>query len=69
MDQALLRKEMRKMADNVRDLVCGMELDKDLANSILEYYDKIYYFCSLVCKDKFGREPEKHVAHEERKWQ
>ncbi len=69
MDQTLLRKEMRKMAENVRDLVCGMELDEDSANCILEYYDKIYYFCSLVCKDKFGREPEKHVTHEERKWQ
>ncbi len=69
MDQTLLRKEMKKMAENVRDLVCGMELDKDSANSILEYYGKIYYFCSLVCKDKFGREPEKHVTHEERKWQ
>jgi Cu+-exporting ATPase len=60
---------MRKMVEKVRDLVCGMELDKDSVNSILEYYDKIYYFCSLVCKDKFGREPEKYVTHEERKWQ
>jgi Cu+-exporting ATPase len=60
---------MRKMAEKARDLVCGMQLEKDSANSILEYYDKIYYFCSLVCKDKFGREPEKHVTHEERKWQ
>ncbi len=69
MDQTLLRKEMRKMAENVKDLVCGMELDKDPANSILEYYDKTYYFCSLVCKDKFGREPEKYVNNEEIKWQ
>ena len=69
MDQALLRKEMRKMAGKTRDLVCGMELDEDPANSILEYYDKIYYFCSLVCNEKFGRKPEKYVTHEERKWQ
>ncbi len=57
------------MAENERDLVCGMELDKDPANSMLEYYNKIYYFCSLVCKDKFGREPEKYVTHKGRKWQ
>jgi len=57
------------MTENERDLVCGRELDKDPANSILEYYDKIYYFCSLVCKDKFGREPEKYVNNEEIKWQ
>ena len=54
------------MAEKVRDLVCGMELDKDSASNILEYYDKIYYFCSLGCKEKFAREPEKYVTHEER---
>jgi YHS domain-containing protein len=60
---------MRKMEENVRDLVCGMELNKNSASSILEYYDKVYYFCSLVCNEKFGREPEKYATHEERKWQ
>jgi len=54
------------MAEKVRDLVCGMEFDKDSASCKLDYYDKIYYFCSLACKEKFGREPEKYVTHEER---
>lgn len=54
------------MAEKVRDLVCGMEFDGDSASSILAYYDKIYYFCSLGCKEKFGREPEKYVNNAER---
>jgi len=54
------------MAEKVRDLVCGMEFDEDTSSGILEYYDKIYYFCSLVCKEKFGREPEKYVNNRER---
>ena len=54
------------MAEKVSDLVCGMEFDGDSASGILEYYDKIYYFCSLRCKDKFGREPEKYVNNAER---
>ncbi len=54
------------MAEKVRDLVCGMEFGEDSASSILEYYDKIYYFCSMECNEKFGREPEKYVNSRER---
>jgi YHS domain-containing protein len=61
-----LKKEVRKMAEKVRDLVCGMEFDQDSASYKIEYYDKVYYFCSLVCKEKFGREPEKYVNNTER---
>jgi YHS domain-containing protein len=53
------------MAEKVRDLVCGMEFDEDSARGILEYYDKIYYFCSSFCKEKFGREPKKYVNNAE----
>jgi len=58
---------MRKMAEKVRDLVCGTEFDKDSASCILEYYDKIYYFCGWRCNEKFGREPEKYVNNRERR--
>ena len=68
MDQTLLKKEMIKMEEKARDLVCGMELNKNSANSMLEYYDKVYYFCSLVCNEKFGREPKKYATRKERKW-
>lgn len=54
------------MAEKVRDLVCWMEFDKDSASCKIEYYDKIYYFCSSFCKEKFGREPEKYANNAER---
>ncbi len=54
------------MAEKVRDLICGMEFDEDTASGSLEYYGKIYYFCSFGCKEKFAREHKKYVAHEER---
>lgn len=54
------------MAKKVRDLVCGVEFDEDSASSILEYFDRIYYFCSWRCNEKFGREPEKYVNNRER---
>jgi YHS domain-containing protein len=57
---------VEKMAERVKDLACGMEFDEDTASGSLEYYDKIYYFCSVKCKEKFAREPDKYTAHEER---
>jgi YHS domain-containing protein len=57
---------MKKMAKKVRDLVCGMEFDENSANSKVEYYDKIYYFCCWKCNEEFGRKPEKYVNNQER---
>lgn len=54
------------MAERVKDLVCGMEFDKDTASGTFEYKDKTYYFCSLGCRDEFARESDKYVAHEEK---
>jgi YHS domain-containing protein len=67
--RAKLRKEVRMMAKKVKDFVCGMEFDDDTANGILEYNGKIYYFCSLGCKEKFAREAEKYAAYEEKEGQ
>ncbi len=57
------------MAKKVKDLVCGMEFDDDTASGIFEYNGKIYYFCSVGCKEEFAREPDKHAAHEEKEGQ
>lgn len=54
------------MAEKVKDLVCGMEFDRESASGNLEYEGKIYYFCSLGCRDKFAYKPEKYVAHEKK---
>jgi len=54
------------MAEKVKDLVCGMEFDKDTTSGTFEYKGKTYYFCSLGCKKKLAKEPEKYVAHEKK---
>lgn len=53
------------MTEKVKDLVCGMEFDKNSASASFEYKSKHYFFCSLGCKDKFAKEPEKYVVHDE----
>ncbi len=54
------------MPKKVRDLVCGVEFDENSASSTLEYFDKVYYFCSWRCNEKFGRKPEKYVNNRQR---
>ncbi len=55
----------REMSEKVKDLVCGMEIDKDTAAATYEHKGKTYYFCNLGCRDKFAQDPEKYVAREE----
>lgn len=54
------------MAEKVKDLVCGMEFDKDTASGTFEYKRKTYYFCSLGCREKFAKEPGKYIAYEKK---
>ena len=54
------------MTEKIRDLVCGMEVDKDLANASSDYKGKHYFFCSLECKDKFTKEPERYISHQKK---
>ncbi len=51
------------MAERVKDLVCGMEFDKETASGTFEYKGKTYYFCSQGCREKFAEDPEKYIAH------
>lgn len=44
----------------VKDLVCGMEIDKSQALTA-DYEDKTYYFCAQHCKDSFLKEPAKYI--------
>ncbi len=55
------------MAEKIRDLVCGMEFDEDTASGEFEHKGKIYYFCSLGCKDKFMKDANKYVEGEEKR--
>lgn len=44
-----------------RDLVCGMDIEKEQAAGVSSYNGKDYYFCSKQCKEKFDQAPEKYV--------
>lgn len=45
----------------VEDPVCHMKLDKSNVKFKSEYKGKTYYFCSLSCKKKFDKNPEKYL--------
>jgi len=51
------------MKEKVKDLICGMEFDKDSASASFDYKGQTYYFCSLGCRDKFVKEPDKNIAN------
>jgi Cu+-exporting ATPase len=53
------------MADTVKDLVCGMDIDPATAAGTSEYNGETYYFCSLGCKRSFDKEPEKYIGQGE----
>jgi YHS domain-containing protein len=46
------------MTDNVEiDPVCGMEVDPANPVGHSEFEDRVYYFCSRECKEKFELGP------------
>ncbi len=44
------------MADLVKDVVCGMEIDPKEAAAKSEYQGVTYYFCSRGCRAEFEAE-------------
>jgi YHS domain-containing protein len=47
-----------------RDPVCGMNIDEDRARAegnVREYRGKTYFFCTPVCRDDFGKQPERYL--------
>lgn len=49
----------------VKDPVCGMTVNPQHAAASIQYKGHTYYFCSLLCKSLFEREPEKYLKSEE----
>ena len=45
----------------VKDPVCGMTVSEDTAKAKLVFQGQTYYFCSMLCKQLFEREPQKYV--------
>lgn len=51
------------MGEIGRDPVCGMLVDSGKAADSLEFKGKVYQFCSSVCAEKFGQDPEKYAGN------
>ena len=51
------------MAELVKDVVCGMEIDPDTAAGKSDYQGTTYYFCAVGCKQDFDADPEKYLAN------
>ncbi len=49
------------------DPVCGMEIDEQQPGGTYEYEERIYYFCSLECNDKFAQDPSGYTGLEDGK--
>ncbi len=45
----------------VKDLVCGMEVDPEMAPAKTEYEGQTYYFCAPGCKGAFEEQPKKYL--------
>jgi len=46
----------------VKDVVCGMEIDPNTADSQMEHQGETYHFCSSACHAKFMAEPQKYTG-------
>lgn len=50
------------MAELVKDLVCGMEIDPETAAGKSEYEGATYHFCATGCKIDFDADPKKYLS-------
>ncbi len=57
-----IRADEKKAAEKTtaKDLVCGMDVDKDKALKG-DHDGKAYYFCSKHCEEAFKKDPSKYL--------
>ncbi|HEY5912278.1 MAG TPA: efflux RND transporter periplasmic adaptor subunit [Verrucomicrobiae bacterium] len=52
-----------KTGSKAKDPVCAMNVDSgDAAGGCREYRGTTYYFCSVVCREKFSQQPELYLT-------
>ena len=56
------RKEVKPVAEKVKDPVCGMEIEPKQAAAKTQYQGKTYYFCSPGCKVAFEKNPTQYAG-------
>ncbi|MGL4287299.1 MAG: heavy metal translocating P-type ATPase [Phreatobacter sp.] len=52
----------RAAGHNVKDPVCGMDVDPHTDKHRTEYGGRTYYFCSPACETKFEADPRRYLA-------
>ena len=57
------------MAELVKDLVCGMEIDPETAAGKSEYQGTTYYFCAVGCKTDFDADPQQFLGGGKKWWE
>ncbi|MBS1214039.1 MAG: efflux transporter, family, subunit, partial [Proteobacteria bacterium] len=62
-EKYLPKKSPAAKAEKAKDLVCGMDVDPNMAGVLkTEYKGKTYYFCSDTCKKSFDENPGQYVG-------
>src|SRR5215470_6027697 len=56
------RAESDSARTNVVDPVCGMRVDWEKTGHRQSYQDRIYYFCSAGCREKFAADPVTYLG-------
>jgi len=51
----------------VKDLVCGMEVDKKTVKHKTTYQGETYYFCAPGCTIAFEKDPTKYINDDSKK--
>jgi Cu2+-exporting ATPase len=54
--------EFKEEKRTVKDPVCGMELEPEMAYSKTEYAGSTFFFCSKQCEEEFKKNPEKYAS-------
>ena len=54
-------------AEVIKDPVCGMDVSDTKKAPSEEYKGKVYYFCSVHCRESFKKDPSSYVHTEEHK--
>jgi YHS domain-containing protein len=54
-------KPSAEKAKKVKDLVCGMDVDRSPDTLNTRYKGKTYYFCSKQCMKSFEANPEEYI--------
>ena len=50
------------MSEKAKDVVCGMQIDKEKAAATSVYQGRTYYFCHEGCKKKFDADPKAYAT-------